>query len=102
MTDSYSGGGGEGGVTHGSDCNMAKYPAMTPFLVDKWIGRPWLFRLQKGQTSCRDSSWVVRSRFRRRRDLRWLVNQFTLPYVNSLSVKGPLLSDLTVLRRASR
>ena len=30
MTDSYSGGGGEGGVIHGSECGMAKYPATTP------------------------------------------------------------------------
>lgn len=36
MTDSYSGGGGEGGVTHGSsDCDMAEYPPMTPFLMDE-------------------------------------------------------------------
>jgi len=35
MTDSYSGGGGEGGVRHeSSDCDMAEYPPMTPFLMD--------------------------------------------------------------------
>ena len=80
MTDSYSGGGGEGGVAHGSsDCDMAEYLSCNGSFLDGSMDKTAvLFKLRKGQLGCRDSSWVALSHFRRGKDPRWLVNQLTL------------------------